>query len=320
MSTSIYRRVTPRRRGLLHSSQIWLASDHLLVVSSVRYLERYQRFAFADIHAIVTGDGPDRIGWQVAAVAASIVWTLSLLLVDSPFGKFFFAVTGVPAIILAIRDIARGPRCWCVLNTAVSSELLAAVSRRRVADRFLAAVRPHIEEAQANLPVIEAVAAPPALPFMNPPIVDAPTPPALVSKRNFVGEALFALLLVDAVIVWWALRGNATNAAAFLPTVYMAEVALALVVLLHRNSKFAGPTAALALLSVIFTVVDMFAVSGAAAWLTFANAARQGASKDALNSLWMSPAGTVRFAATWRIAAGLLGLIACQLDRREARS
>jgi hypothetical protein len=127
-------------------------------------------------------------------------------------------------------------------------------------------------------------------------------------------------LLVDAVIVWWALRGNATNAAAFLPTVYMAEVALALVVLLHRNSKFVWPTAALALLSVIFTVVDMFAVSGAAAWLTFANAARQGAGQDALNSLWMSPAGTVRFAATWRIAAGLLGLIACQLDRREARS
>src|SRR6187402_736892 len=50
---SNYRRMKIGGRGWNGSASYWLGSDHLLVVEVVNYVERYRRFYFRDIQAMV---------------------------------------------------------------------------------------------------------------------------------------------------------------------------------------------------------------------------------------------------------------------------
>src|SRR5579862_3831897 len=115
---SIYRRLTRRRRTLLGFSQLWLAPDHLLLVTSSRFSETYQRFAFSDIQAIVVTESPDRTVPQIAAAALAILWTLAALTPASIFARGFFLATGAIAFAAVLVDLLRGPRCRCHLQTA----------------------------------------------------------------------------------------------------------------------------------------------------------------------------------------------------------
>ncbi len=60
MTGSQYRRLTGKNRTWTAFSQAWLGDDHLLIVNSMRLVERYQRFAFSDIQAIVVSEGGKR--------------------------------------------------------------------------------------------------------------------------------------------------------------------------------------------------------------------------------------------------------------------
>jgi hypothetical protein len=60
MAQSIYRRLTGRARTLSGYSQLWIAPDHLLLLRSTRFTEFYQRFALADIQAVVVTELPAR--------------------------------------------------------------------------------------------------------------------------------------------------------------------------------------------------------------------------------------------------------------------
>src|SRR5580704_13928210 len=135
--TAAYRQLTRKKRSIAGHTQLWMGPDHLLLVTSSRLTEKYQRFSLADIQAIVVSDGPDRIILQTLAVLASIAWGAGAFAVDLAFGKWFFAVTGFLFLALAILDIARGPRCRCFLHTAVSRWPLRPVSRQRIAGKFL---------------------------------------------------------------------------------------------------------------------------------------------------------------------------------------
>src|SRR5450631_648627 len=137
MTQPLYRKLTSRRRSLLGYSQLWLGEGHLLLVRSARVAENYRRFALADIQAIVISDGPDLRAAQALAVIVSLGWSALALAVSSHFGKGFFALTGFCGLLLAIIDIVRGPRCRCVLHTAVSREALTPVCRRNASWKFL---------------------------------------------------------------------------------------------------------------------------------------------------------------------------------------
>ena len=155
MTKSSYRKLTSRRRSLMGYSQLWLGDGpgegHLLLVRSARLVENYKRFALQDIQAIVISDGPDLRALQALAVLASLGWAALALAMSSRFGQGFFVITGFFALALAVIDIARGPRCRCMLHTAVSREPLSPVSRRNASWKFLTAVLPAIEAAQGPL-------------------------------------------------------------------------------------------------------------------------------------------------------------------------
>lgn len=137
---------------------VWLGSDHLLVVDDAGYAERYRRFPFADIQAIVvrrTGSYGTAIG--VLAVLSALPLGASFL--TGEVGAWLLRSLGGLFLLLLAVHASRGPTCRTTLRTAVHVEEVAAWKRLRVARRGIALLRPHVLAAQG---VREAPPAPPA--------------------------------------------------------------------------------------------------------------------------------------------------------------
>jgi hypothetical protein len=317
MTNSSYLRLSPKSRTWTGFSQAWLGSDHLLIVNSNRLVERYQRFAFADIQAIVVTEGGRRAVWQ--AVAASI-WFAASIAVQVTFGKGFFATLGLVALIWAILDIARGPRCRCVLQTAVSRERLHPISRMRTARAFLATISPAIESVQGSVPVEDLV----AQAAMRTPLTDNSDsmvqPPAIERPLSYAPEILFGLLMLDGVLVLVALRSPIGVALGLLPTVYFAEFLIGIFALVQSRARSAA-TIAILIAAFLGVLIDPFALSGVAVWPSLVAAFRQGPSGQAQwNIPIAAPATTLMFAVGWRAILALTGLAACHFERAARRN
>ena len=251
MPKSIYTKLTPTKRGLFGYTQLWLAPDHILLLISSQLAEDYKRFAIADIQSIVVTELPSRIVAQVIMILATLSWMGLWFAVDIAFFKWTFAITGALALLWSVRDIARGPRCRCYLHTRVSKELLAPVSRTKIARNFLGTVRPMIEAAQGVLEPAQlgAVATPVA--------AWQPEPPQLVSSPGYVPEILFALFLVNAGLIAFSLVFP-KNAEIFgvVLNVLVTELLLVVVTLIRRKGRDAR---------VIIYVVIVLSIIGLAA-------------------------------------------------------
>jgi len=312
--TWTYRRLTGRKRTLSGYSQLWLAPDHVLLVKSTRFTEEYQRFALADIQAIVITALPGRpLVLQLAGVVGAIAWTLGLLAAGSAFGKGFFAVTGALALALVIVDIARGTLCRCYLHTAVSRELLEPMARLRAAHAFLAQLRPAIEAVQGSL-APERVAmleqpGPPAGPGR---------PPGVPRTPGYMPEILFALFLADAVLVGIDQRLPRAGTSELLFTAFFAEIVLAVVALFRRGSRdprrIAYAVIAVALVCMGWDAVSF--VRSFAGWMSSVmEAARQKQTAPQPVFSWTSMHGAALFASGWRLTAGVIGLISAYFER-----
>jgi hypothetical protein len=311
MTSSNYLRLSPKNRTWTGFSQAWLGSDHLLIVNSNRLVERYQRFAFADIQAIVVAEGGRRAVWQAAA--ASVCFAASIW-VQLTFGKGFFAAMGLAALVFAILDIARGPRCGCVLQTAVSGERLYPISRMRTARSFLATITPAIEAVQGSAPV-EDLAAQAA---MKPQIALAesiPQPPAIDRPRGYTPEILFGLLMLDSVLVFVALQSTFSVAFGLLPTMYFAEFLIGILALVQSRTRSATSVAVL-IAAFLCIVIDPFALSGVAAWPSVVAVFRQpSAGAGPWNNRITASGTTLLLAVGWRAAMAIAGLAVCHFER-----
>ena len=150
-----YQKLPGRAAGLGEVSRLFLADDHLLLVSATGFRESYRRFYLRDIQSItarktVTGQvvngafGFTLFGAILGVVsskdgAVTLGWGMAT--------GFFFA--------LLLFNVLRGPTCVCEIHTAVQSRRLGSVNRMRAARKLLARLRPHIEAAQGPLAVEE---------------------------------------------------------------------------------------------------------------------------------------------------------------------
>jgi hypothetical protein len=147
-----YRKLPGRRRGIIHGASVWLGSDHLLSVKSVRFREEYKKFFLRDIQAVAFASAPR---FHISSRSLAIAWLFFFAFaIASPFG-----VRGNywPAIILGIAAallvgawlvISAAFSCRCRIYTAVSSDELPSVYRTWTARRFVAALEPKIGETQ----------------------------------------------------------------------------------------------------------------------------------------------------------------------------
>ena len=311
MSGSSYLRLSPKSRTWTGFSQAWLGSDHLLIVNSNRLVEHYQRFAFADIQAIVVAEGGRRAVWPSAV--ALVCFALSTW-VQITFGKGFFAVIGLAALVFAIVDIARGPRCRCILQTAVSGERLYAISRMRTARSFLTTISPVIEAVQGSAPA-EDLAAQRA---MTPQIATAEStarPPAIERPLGYTPEILFGLLMLDSVLVFVALQSTFSVAFGLLPTMYFAEFLIGILALVQSRTRSAT-SVALLIAAFLCILIDPFALSGAAAWPSVVAVFRQpAAGTDPWNTRMAASGTAMLLAVGWRATMAITGLAVCHFER-----
>lgn len=308
---SIYRRLTGRKRSPFGYSQLWLAADHVLLVKSSRFAEQYKRFALADIQAIVITALPDRTVLQTGEAAAAILWTLLLLTVSLTFAKLFFAVTGAIGLAVVLVDVARGPRCRCHLHTAVSRELLAPVSRERAARKFLDTIQPPIEAVQGRIaPDTIAEVLPAATAILD-------QPPEVPQAPGYLPEVLFGLFLLNAVVLLVDSRFPQTEAASVLPTTMFGEAFLLIVALARRGSRDPRRVIyALMVVAIAFVGWDATSVvRGVGGWFTAVVEAGKRGLPPVRIPVNAFPHANVMFAAGWRMAIGVVGLIAAWMER-----
>lgn len=311
---SIYTKLTPTKRGLFGYTQLWLAPDHLLLLTSSQFAEDYKRFAVADIQSIVVTELRSRVVAQAMMILAALAWMGLWFAVSIPFAKWAFLITGALALLWLMVDIARGPRCRCVLHTRVSRERLAPVSRMTTARKVLGTVRPMIEAVQGVLP--EQIS-----PVEIPSAALEPPPPEIVSSPGYVPEILFGVFLLNAVLIWAAMRfPKSQELSGALINTLAAEFLLIVVALVRRKGRDTRVIIYIVIsLSLILSASDWVAIARElGAWyLTVLEKARAGNKSPSPISIFPPGSREALRAYIWRAGAGLIGLAAAFYERRK---
>ncbi|MGA3186521.1 MAG: hypothetical protein ABSF22_05360 [Bryobacteraceae bacterium] len=309
---SLYTKLTPRSRTAGGYTQLWLAPDHILLVTNTRFSENYKRFSIVDIQAIVVTELAPRIVLQIVMILAALAWMSLWFAVDSKFAKFFFELTGALALLWPIVDIARGPRCRSVLHTRVSVERLEPVNRLSTARHVLGVLRPMIEAAQGILAPSQQTVEP-ALP--------EPPPPELVSKPGYVPEIIFGLFLVNAFLIWASVAfPKIQELSSMLLSTLPVEFLLLVVAFLRRKGRDARViiyvVLALAIIGIGFDVST--AAREVFGWfLKLQDNARTGDKSVVFINLFPAIGNRAKIAWSWRAAAGVIGLAAAFWERRK---
>jgi len=153
-----------RRRAQFYSlvsvrNSVWLAPDHLLSVDDVFVNERYKRFFFRDVEAILI-----RRTWKsllrgsafgLLVLLASALLILAQRMPPSPrqtsmvvWGGIIGTLGSILLIFEALAAILLGSSCRFYVRTAVQTEELVAFSRWRNARLAVEVLRPRILASQ----------------------------------------------------------------------------------------------------------------------------------------------------------------------------
>ena len=137
--------------NLTGSYGLWLAGDFLLHLKRVGYTEEIQRFAYRDIQALEIC-GSSR--WVIYSLVLGLPMLLFFLLgVGESSGRDWLTGCWVAAgllLFLLLANLALGPTCHCVLQTALGPQVLPSLSRQRAARRAVALIAERVEAAQAE--------------------------------------------------------------------------------------------------------------------------------------------------------------------------
>jgi hypothetical protein len=151
MNPSAYKRLPGRGVTWGGPSRVWLGEDHVLLVLTRGYVETYRRFFFNDIQALVVRQTQVGKIWNaVWAMAAGFFLLIAVAL--NGVAMVVMLCFAAPFVAALIINVALGPTCAFYVRTAVQAERLAAVSRTRAAEKFIARIQPLITAAQGELP------------------------------------------------------------------------------------------------------------------------------------------------------------------------
>lgn len=172
-----YRRLKSSPNYVLGHVSYWLASDHLLLVDVIGFVERYRQFRLADIELIVIRPTRTRlilgiIGAGVTApllILAAWLWSQYLSTSDADWavGASIASVFAALASFALALTLARGQICQTRLVTGVQEIRLPGMFRVRDAQALAAALAAQTQSL-----------APQPGPVPQPPAPDAPPPAA----------------------------------------------------------------------------------------------------------------------------------------------
>jgi hypothetical protein len=136
-------------------SNLWLGPDHLLCVHTNGYMEKYKRFYFRDIQAIVIRKTNARAIWN-AVLVVPLIGCLTGLMVNLPSSPrdegaiLIWLMFSCIVLLFVLINNVLGASCACHLRTAVQIERLPSLNRVRKARRVLDKIRPLIATVQGG--------------------------------------------------------------------------------------------------------------------------------------------------------------------------
>lgn len=154
-----YRRLKVGGHGALGSASYWLGKEHLLVVVITSYVEKYQRFAYADIQGLVVRKTRVHYVWgfAFAALALGALLAAFQILRSQPIaslgpgqqaGLVSLLALAILSLGLMITNAVSGATCVCHLRTALQTFSCPQIRRWKKAQRLLAELTPVIMGAQ----------------------------------------------------------------------------------------------------------------------------------------------------------------------------
>lgn len=261
-----YRRLPGLRRGIGSSASLWLGSDHILLVKSSWFRERYKRFYLRDIQAITVARCPRFFSWPLLALALMwFVLGLGMLFASSKMQLAWGA--GAVAIVAAWLAVSLTAGCRCRLYTAVSHDDLPSLYRIWSARRFLKRVQPRIEEVQGKLDPgwverEQTIAGAAALPRrVETPAADSAAAPAL--SHTLTADLFVLSLVIGSLADFSVARYSSTVWVRVRSFLTLLQLALTVAVLIQRYRRVLRPAmqrvavAALLLIGVMFYVQSL---------------------------------------------------------------
>lgn len=139
-------------KSFLAVNSLWMGPDHLMLVTAHMANERYHRFYFADIQALI--------------LRKTVAFWIINFLTGAPAGVFLLWAafyrndTFVPVLVfiaaiflvLFLANLIKGPTCDVWVQTAIQTRRIPAIDRTRRFARVMRRVLPKIEAAQGRLP------------------------------------------------------------------------------------------------------------------------------------------------------------------------
>jgi hypothetical protein len=147
-----YKKLSRQRQRLTaHGySRLWLAHDHVLLVTSSGYSEEYRRFFFSDVQALFIrktrwGAG---LNWMFGGFA---VLLSAMSFAVSNEGKIFLWILASLCVVAAGINAVLGPTCTVNIQTAIARHPLEPLQRLRAARKVIARILPVISAAQGEV-------------------------------------------------------------------------------------------------------------------------------------------------------------------------
>ncbi len=143
----------PTLRLVSHaSSRLWLGDDGLLQVDTVFFTEKYRRFAYGDIQALLLRETARGLVYSavfgtLAAGCGLLAWSM-----DDPTTRHVFIGLGAFWLVLMIVNLIRGKTCRCQLQTAAGPHPLRSLNRVRLAQKALRLITEKVAAAQIDGP------------------------------------------------------------------------------------------------------------------------------------------------------------------------
>lgn len=155
--------------GRLTRHSLWQADDHLLNVERREFTERYARFYFRDIQAIVVQRTSNHVIWATIFVSFTVLWALLAITRESTGAMVFWWIMAAAFGTVAAWNWLSGPTCVCYLFTAIDRYRVRSLSRMGIANQVIGMLKPAIQRAQEDIDI----------PPLENPIADSGQPASL---------------------------------------------------------------------------------------------------------------------------------------------
>jgi hypothetical protein len=269
-----YRKLSTNRFTLFYTNALWQGDDHLLRVEAGMMTERYWRFYFKDIQAVVLHRTATYHYWSALWAILTLGWGLTLF-IDALPTPISIILTGLFLLLLLINLIL-GPSCQVHLQTAVQVQKMPGLKRQRKARKVMDLIRQAVESVQGVFDPAtsktEQSRQPDAhegqLAYHQAPGTTAAgtaSPAGPLAFTIWLHQVLFTILLLGAIVNGWHLFQPSSVLVVIAHALLLVAIIWVIIALVRNHASIKGRPLA----KVTWTAVVFIAVQGLAVYILY---------------------------------------------------